>query len=305
MVRFRSISILLVFFMTLAASGLDAEVLTREAKSQSPTESAVCSEFADYLKQIRRTLAQYSEDFLFQFSTLTGTDAEVAFSSALEVLPLLNPQELKNLTELLDGVVAALELIIPPQVARELHSDLITWFRLSANLSRDAARSGLPTAFEFYSSFLESAAIDIGASFEIASSTCPSLLETDSSTQVPTPQSVPGQADLKNVHDAIAAQGANVEYGRQTVRSAGLTPVGQQLIVEGAPVYVFIFASPEEREEQVGVIDLDAVEISTASGADAATGDLVAYQGSNILTISDGAPQDVQAMIDAGVQSLP
>jgi hypothetical protein len=127
----------------------------------------------------------------------------------------------------------------------------------------------------------------------------------DSTNQVPTPQSVPGQAELKNVHDAIAAQDATVEYGRQTVRVEGLTPVGQQLMVDGVSVYVFIFDSPDALAEQTGAISLDSIEIKTPSGADATTGELAASGGSNILTISDGAAEDVQAKIDAGVQSLP
>jgi hypothetical protein len=125
------------------------------------------------------------------------------------------------------------------------------------------------------------------------------------SNQIPTPQSVPGQAELKNVRDAIAAQGTTVEYGRQTVRVEGLTPVGQQLTVDGVPVYVFIFEDPDARTNEAGEIDLDAIELKTPSGADAATGDLIVSQGSNVLTISDGAPADVQEKIDAGVQSLP
>lgn len=127
----------------------------------------------------------------------------------------------------------------------------------------------------------------------------------DDSTQVPTPQSVPGQAEVKNVHDAFVAQGATVEYGRQTVRVDGLTPVGQQLTVDGVPVYIFIFEDPDSRVEQAGEIEADAIEMKTPSGADAAAGDLAVSQGSNVLAISDGAPEDVQAMIDAGVQSLP
>lgn len=127
----------------------------------------------------------------------------------------------------------------------------------------------------------------------------------DDAGPVPTPQSVPGHAELKNVHDAIVAQGATVEYGRQTVRVEGLTPVGQQLLVEGAPVYVFIFESPEAREKETAKIDLDAIQLTTPSGADAATGVLVISQGSNILTVSDGAPEAVQTQVDAAVQSLP
>lgn len=127
----------------------------------------------------------------------------------------------------------------------------------------------------------------------------------DNTAQVPTPQSVPGQAELKNVHDAIAAQDAAVEYGRQTVRVEGLTPVGQQLIVDEAPVYVFIFENPEDRAEQSGAISIDAIELKTPSGANAATGELAISENSNVLVISDGAPAEIQAKIDAGVQSLP
>jgi hypothetical protein len=127
----------------------------------------------------------------------------------------------------------------------------------------------------------------------------------DNSTQVPTPQSVPGQAEVKNVRDAIAAQGPTVEYGRDTVRVEGLTPVGQQLMVDGVPVYIFIFESPEDRTEQSGELSTDAIELKTPSGADAATGDLVISEGSNVLTISDGASEHVQSKVDAGVQSLP
>ncbi len=64
------------------------------------------------------------------------------------------------------------------------------------------------------------------------------------SIQIPTPQSEPGQAEVKNVHDAIEAQGATMDYGRQTVRVDDLEPVGQQLMVDGVPVYVFIFEIP-------------------------------------------------------------
>lgn len=127
----------------------------------------------------------------------------------------------------------------------------------------------------------------------------------DATPQIPTPQSEPGHAELKNVHDAIAAQGTTVEYGRQTVRAEGLTPVGQQLMVEGVPVYVFLFESSDVRIEQASGISLDTIEIKTPSGADAATGDLAVSEGSNVLVISDGAADDVQAKIDAGVQSLP
>jgi hypothetical protein len=128
---------------------------------------------------------------------------------------------------------------------------------------------------------------------------------TDDGGSVPTPQSVAGKAELKNVRDAIAAQGVSVDYGRQTVRIEGITPVGQQLTVNGAPVYVFIFESPEDRTEQTADLSVDKLELKTPSGADAATGDLAMTAGSNVLVISDGATESDQEKIDAGVQSLP
>jgi hypothetical protein len=128
---------------------------------------------------------------------------------------------------------------------------------------------------------------------------------TDNGGSVPTPQSEPGKAELKNVRDAIAAQDVTVDYGRQTVRVEGITPVGQQLTVNGAPVYVFIFESPDDRAEQTAELSVDTVELKTPSGADAATGDLAMTAGSNVLVISDGATESDQEKIDAGVQSLP
>jgi hypothetical protein len=128
---------------------------------------------------------------------------------------------------------------------------------------------------------------------------------SDDNGSVPTPQSVAGKAELKNVRDAIAAQGATVEYGKQTVRVDGITPVGQQLTVEGTPAYVFIFESPEDRTGQTDGLSADTIEIKTPSGADAATGELALSEASNILVVSDGASESVQQQIDAGVQSLP
>ncbi|HET9659458.1 MAG TPA: hypothetical protein VFP05_03955 [Thermomicrobiales bacterium] len=128
---------------------------------------------------------------------------------------------------------------------------------------------------------------------------------TDDTGSVPTPQSVAGKAELKNVRDAIAAQGATVEYGKDGVRIDGIEPVGQQLKVEGAPVYVFIFESPEDRSEQTADLSADSLQLETPSGADAATGDLAISEGSNILVVSDGATESDQQKIDAGVQSLP
>lgn len=128
---------------------------------------------------------------------------------------------------------------------------------------------------------------------------------TDDTGAVPTPQSVAGKAELKNVRDAMSAQGLTVDYGRNNVRIDGIDPVGQQLKVEGAPVYVFIFESPEDRTKQTDGLSADSLEITTPSGADAATGTLAIAQGSNVLVVSDGVSDADQQKIDAAIQSLP
>ena len=128
---------------------------------------------------------------------------------------------------------------------------------------------------------------------------------SDNNGAVPTPQSVAGKAELKNVRDAISAQGLTVDYGRKTVRIDGITPVGQELTVEGTPVYVFIFESPEDRTKQTKDLTAATIEITTPSGANAATGTLAISQGSNILIVSDGVSESDQQKIDAAVQSLP
>lgn len=127
----------------------------------------------------------------------------------------------------------------------------------------------------------------------------------DSGSAVPTPQSIPGRAELKNVRDAIASEGVTVEYGRQTVRIDGITPVGQQLIVDGAPAYVFIFENPDARSAATSSLSAESLELLTPSGADAATGALAMAQGSNVLVVSDGASDEIQERITAGVERLP
>lgn len=123
--------------------------------------------------------------------------------------------------------------------------------------------------------------------------------------QIPTPQSIPGKAELKNVHDAIVAQGASVDYGRQSVRIDGVIPVGQQLTVDGASIYVFLFEDPDARMQESTLLDPDTLQLKTPSGADAATGHLTITEGSNVLVVSDNVPDTIQQKIDAGIQSLP
>jgi hypothetical protein len=119
------------------------------------------------------------------------------------------------------------------------------------------------------------------------------------------PPSIPGKAELKNVRDALVAQGLDVDYGKEVGRVNGLTAVGQQLITDDVSVYVFLFSSPEEREAETESLDLENLAMVDSFGESIETGVLQAVANSNVLAVSDGASEELQSKIDAAIRSLP
>lgn len=119
----------------------------------------------------------------------------------------------------------------------------------------------------------------------------------------PAPTSVPGHAQLNTVHDALASQGLDVEYGKQTVRVDGITPVGQELIVNGQSAYVFIFSGGlEQQEAEMSGVDADSPEVTDAFG-DAAT--LSVSSGSNVAVILTGGDEDLAQSVADAVATVP
>jgi len=121
----------------------------------------------------------------------------------------------------------------------------------------------------------------------------------------PPPPVVPGRAELANVRDVLGSEGLDVEYGREGARIVDFSPAGQQLIVEGESVFVFIFRDPVARE--TAAADLDAAELElTDSFGDPITEDqLSTGQASNVVTVLVGADQELQASIDAALSTMP
>src|SRR4051812_13781554 len=76
--------------------------------------------------------------------------------------------------------------------------------------------------------------------------------------KTPPPASNPGHADLKNVVDALKAQGIKVDYARSGgVRSDDLTPPGQGLTADGKPLYVFIYEDTDSRTTETTDLGTD------------------------------------------------
>lgn len=127
----------------------------------------------------------------------------------------------------------------------------------------------------------------------------------------PTPASIPGKAQLKNVFDALAAQDIKVDYIRgglnSTIRITDGTPPGQGLTVDGHPLYAFIFESPADRESQTSDFtedDLVAAAIGV-NGTPVADGAPHSVGGSNIFAVVYGGDDDLNAKVDAAIKGIP
>ena len=121
----------------------------------------------------------------------------------------------------------------------------------------------------------------------------------------PPPPVIAGQAELANVHDVLASEGLDVEYGRDGARIDEFNPAGQQLIVDDESVFVFIFRDPAAREAATENLDAAEIELTDAFGDPISEEPLSIGQGSNVVAVLVGADQDLQASIDAALATLP
>jgi hypothetical protein len=121
----------------------------------------------------------------------------------------------------------------------------------------------------------------------------------------PPPPSIPGRAELKNVRDVFDHVGLDVEYGRSGARIERLSPAGQQLIVDGQDVYVFIFGSPDDREEDMAELEGEEIVVVDTFGDPVSEDPVSIGQGSNVVTALVDADDETQAKIDEALATLP
>lgn len=121
----------------------------------------------------------------------------------------------------------------------------------------------------------------------------------------PPPPSIPGQAEIKNVVDALQAEGLTVEYLRQGARAPELSAPGQGLTVDGVPLYVFIYENPGAREEESVEIDAATLVLLTTTGTPVPGGPFRIAEGSNVLAVLTGGSDEVAAKVARAIASLP
>ena len=124
-------------------------------------------------------------------------------------------------------------------------------------------------------------------------------------TQVPpTPQSIPGQNQLINVVDVLKSQGLSVSVTPHGAHADEFTPPGQGLDVNGKPVFVFVYNSPDERTVDSDGVDLTNITL-TAAGTPVPADQLKVYGQSNIIAVLVGGDASLAAKVEAGMKALP
>lgn len=121
----------------------------------------------------------------------------------------------------------------------------------------------------------------------------------------PPPPVIAGRAELANVRDVLVSEGLDVDYARGGGKVDDFNSAGQQLIVEGEPVFVFIFRDPDARQAATENLDPGDIELTDSFGDPISEAPVSIGQGSNVVTVLIGADQDLQASIDTALSTLP
>ena len=121
------------------------------------------------------------------------------------------------------------------------------------------------------------------------------------------PTAQPGQNQLADVRRVLSDEGLTVEYGRTNVPAGALSVPGQHLVVDGVPLYAFIYqgaggAAMRERQAQ----NLDPAELlpTGAGGTPGATEPPHIAQKSNVLVALVGGSDEIIEKVDAAIEKL-
>ena len=121
----------------------------------------------------------------------------------------------------------------------------------------------------------------------------------------PTPASIPGQNELINVVDALQVQGLSVKAAPGGASTDAFTPPGQVLSVNDKTVYVFIYASPDDRTIDSDGLDPSTIAITTLAGTAVPAAELTVFSQSNVIAVLVDGDASLAAKIDAGTKALP
>lgn len=118
------------------------------------------------------------------------------------------------------------------------------------------------------------------------------------------PAAQPGNNQLGHVVSALKNAGLETEYGKSADRAVGVTEVAQSLIVEGTPIYVFIYPDPAQRERDQDRLDPAALQIVNTRGTPVAEGDPQIIGGSNVLVAVFNADPKLLESITTAIEGL-
>lgn len=133
------------------------------------------------------------------------------------------------------------------------------------------------------------------------------LQRQDSDNLPPRPTSLAGQQIYIDVIEALQRQDLEVRVARSTVRSPILTEPGQGAVVDDAPIYIFVYDSPANREDETRRAELDPNAVLPATnpfGTPAASGDVHISAGSNILVALVGGSPETIEKVDRAIAGL-
>lgn len=118
------------------------------------------------------------------------------------------------------------------------------------------------------------------------------------------PAAQPGNNQLGHVVSALKDEGLETEYGKSADRAVGVTEVAQSLIVNGTPIYVFIYPDPAQRERDQERLDPAALQIVNTRGTPVVEGEPQIIGGSNVLVAVYSGDAELLEAITAAIQGL-
>ena len=122
------------------------------------------------------------------------------------------------------------------------------------------------------------------------------------------PTSPAGSQEFIDVVEALEGEDLEVEVARRGVRSPTLGLPGQGAVVDGAPLYIFIFDTVAEREAVTAeaLADPNAVlPARTPFGTPVVTGEVRVAAGSNVIVALIGGSEETAARVQRAIEGLP
>ena len=124
---------------------------------------------------------------------------------------------------------------------------------------------------------------------------------------VPTPPpALPGQNEMIHVANALRQQELNVAFAPGGIPPGELSVPGQLLTVDGARLYVFVYADAGRAEAEAARADPSAIlPERSPSGTPIATGPPHLASHSNVTVALVGGSPEVAEKVDRAIEGLP